>query len=45
MGKFWQTLHIKIISKENFGKYSKVIKYTKYSFAISVNIDEENLGE
>ena len=30
---------------ENYGNYSKLNKYAKYNFAISVNIDKENLGE
>ena len=47
MGKFWLTIQIKVIDKENIWQirsYGKVV-YAKDNFVISVNIDEDNLGE
>ena len=44
MGKFWQTIQVKPIGEEKFGKGATVSAYPKYIFGVFVNIGEENFG-
>ena len=45
MGNIWQTVQVKAIGKEKFGKQATVSAYTKYIFGVFVNIGEENSDE
>ena len=44
-GKFWRTIQVKAIGKENFGEDAKVSAYAKYIFTVYVNIGRENFGK
>ena len=50
MGKFWQGKFLANRASISYwqgkkNEYGEVNKYAKYNFAISVNIDKENLGK
>ena len=44
-GNFWQALQIKVISEEKLAIMTKSISMPNTIFSISVNIDDDNVGE
>ena len=44
MGKFWRTIQVKAIDRENLAN-KLVSAYAKCIFGVSMNIGEENFGE